>query len=90
MLELLVEHHHGREMWAATGPYVNFFLDKDAISHQVLTDVIAEKTSMVSSISVKVAMLPSICQVQTLPNHSQLVTYVQRLSVMLLPIFMEN
>lgn len=31
------------EKVVATGPYVNFFLDKDAISHQVLTDVIAEK-----------------------------------------------
>lgn len=33
----------GFEKVVATGPYVNFFLDKDAISHQVLTDVIAEK-----------------------------------------------
>ena len=31
------------EKVVATGPYVNFFLDKDAISHQVLTDVIAKK-----------------------------------------------
>lgn len=33
----------GFEKVVATGSYVNFFLDKDAISHQVLTDVIAEK-----------------------------------------------
>ncbi|HFU4370775.1 TPA: arginine--tRNA ligase [Streptococcus suis] len=33
----------GFEKVVATGPYVNFFLDKDAISHQVLTDAIAEK-----------------------------------------------
>lgn len=33
----------GFEKVVATGPYVNFFLDKDAISHKVLTDVIAEK-----------------------------------------------
>ncbi|HFI0250311.1 arginine--tRNA ligase [Streptococcus suis] len=33
----------GFEKVVVTGPYVNFFLDKDAISHQVLTDVIAEK-----------------------------------------------
>ncbi|HFI0409539.1 TPA: arginine--tRNA ligase [Streptococcus suis] len=33
----------GFEKVVATGPYVNFFLDKDAISHQILTDVIAEK-----------------------------------------------
>ncbi|NQP31778.1 arginine--tRNA ligase [Streptococcus suis] len=33
----------GFEKVVATGPYVNFFLDKDAISHQVLTEVIAEK-----------------------------------------------
>ena len=33
----------GFEKVVANGPYVNFFLDKDAISHQVLTDVIAEK-----------------------------------------------
>ena len=33
----------GFEKVVATGPYVNFFLDKDAISHQVLTDVIAKK-----------------------------------------------
>ncbi len=33
----------GFEKVVATGPYVNFFLDKDAISHQVLTDMIAEK-----------------------------------------------
>ncbi len=33
----------GFERVVVTGPYVNFFLDKDAISHQVLTDVIAEK-----------------------------------------------
>lgn len=33
----------GFEKVVATGPYVNFFLNKDAISHQVLTDVIAEK-----------------------------------------------
>ncbi|MBO4108691.1 arginine--tRNA ligase [Streptococcus suis] len=31
------------EKVVATGPYVNFFLDKAAISHQVLTDVITEK-----------------------------------------------
>ena len=33
----------GFEKVVATGPYVNFFLDKDAISHRVLTDVIAKK-----------------------------------------------
>ncbi|HEM5313984.1 TPA: arginine--tRNA ligase [Streptococcus suis] len=33
----------GFEKVVATGPYVNFFLDKVAISHQVLTDVITEK-----------------------------------------------
>ncbi|MCK3935555.1 arginine--tRNA ligase [Streptococcus suis] len=33
----------GFEKVVATGPYVNFFLDKAAISHQVLTDVITEK-----------------------------------------------
>ncbi|MFM0683738.1 arginine--tRNA ligase [Streptococcus suis] len=33
----------GFETVVATGPYVNFFLDKAAISHQVLTDVITEK-----------------------------------------------
>ncbi|HFU3724652.1 TPA: arginine--tRNA ligase [Streptococcus suis] len=33
----------GFENVIATGPYVNFFLDKAAISHQVLTDVITEK-----------------------------------------------
>ncbi|HEM6145763.1 TPA: arginine--tRNA ligase [Streptococcus suis] len=33
----------GFENVVATGPYVNFFLDKAAISHQVLTDVITEK-----------------------------------------------
>ena len=33
----------GFEKVVANGPYVNFFLDKDAISHQVLTDVIAKK-----------------------------------------------
>ncbi|HEM3481620.1 arginine--tRNA ligase [Streptococcus suis] len=33
----------GFEKVVATGPYVNFFLDKTAISHQVLTDVITEK-----------------------------------------------
>ena len=33
----------GFDKVVATGPYVNFFLDKDAISHQVLTDVIAKK-----------------------------------------------
>ncbi|HFR3332965.1 TPA: arginine--tRNA ligase [Streptococcus suis] len=33
----------GFENIVATGPYVNFFLDKAAISHQVLTDVITEK-----------------------------------------------
>ncbi|WP_105256937.1 arginine--tRNA ligase [Streptococcus suis] len=33
----------GFEKVLATGPYVNFFLDKAAISHQVLTDVITEK-----------------------------------------------
>ncbi|HFR3670906.1 TPA: arginine--tRNA ligase [Streptococcus suis] len=31
------------EKVVATGPYVNFFLDKATISHQVLTDVITEK-----------------------------------------------
>ncbi|HEM5331795.1 TPA: arginine--tRNA ligase [Streptococcus suis] len=33
----------GFEKVVATGPYVNFFLNKAAISHQVLTDVITEK-----------------------------------------------
>ncbi|HEL1546592.1 TPA: arginine--tRNA ligase [Streptococcus suis] len=33
----------GFEKVVATGPYVNFFLDKAAISYQVLTDVITEK-----------------------------------------------
>lgn len=33
----------GFENVVATGPYINFFLDKAAISHQVLTDVITEK-----------------------------------------------
>ncbi|WP_105207132.1 arginine--tRNA ligase [Streptococcus suis] len=33
----------GFEKVVATGPYVNFFLDKAAISHQVLTDVITKK-----------------------------------------------
>ncbi|HEM3505080.1 TPA: arginine--tRNA ligase [Streptococcus suis] len=33
----------GFENVVATGPYVNFFLDKAAISHQVLTDVITQK-----------------------------------------------
>lgn len=33
----------GFEKVVATGPYVNFFLDKAAISHQVLTDIITEK-----------------------------------------------
>ncbi|MCK3878744.1 arginine--tRNA ligase [Streptococcus suis] len=33
----------GFEKVVATGPYVNFFLDKAAISNQVLTDVITEK-----------------------------------------------
>lgn len=33
----------GFEKIVATGPYVNFFLDKAAISHQVLTEVITEK-----------------------------------------------
>ncbi|MDG3132866.1 arginine--tRNA ligase [Streptococcus suis] len=33
----------GFEKVVATGPYINFFLDKVAISHQVLTDVITEK-----------------------------------------------
>ncbi|HEM3438734.1 arginine--tRNA ligase [Streptococcus suis] len=33
----------GFEKVVATGPYVNFFLDKAAISHQVLTDVITQK-----------------------------------------------
>lgn len=33
----------GFEKVVATSPYVNFFLDKAAISHQVLTDVITEK-----------------------------------------------
>ncbi|HEM3661003.1 TPA: arginine--tRNA ligase [Streptococcus suis] len=33
----------GFEKVVATGPYVNIFLDKAAISHQVLTDVITEK-----------------------------------------------
>lgn len=33
----------GFEKVLATGPYVNFFLDKAAISHQVMTDVITEK-----------------------------------------------
>lgn len=33
----------GFEKVVATGPYVNFFLDKAEISHQVLTDVITEK-----------------------------------------------
>lgn len=33
----------GFEKVVATGPYVNFFLDKATISHQVLTDVITEK-----------------------------------------------
>lgn len=33
----------GFEKVVATGPYVNFFLDKAAISHQVLTEVITEK-----------------------------------------------
>ncbi|HFI0563569.1 TPA: arginine--tRNA ligase [Streptococcus suis] len=33
----------GFEKVVATGPYVNFFLDKAAISHQVLTNVITEK-----------------------------------------------
>ncbi|NQN68065.1 arginine--tRNA ligase [Streptococcus suis] len=33
----------GFEKVVATGPYINFFLDKAAISHQVLTDVITEK-----------------------------------------------
>ncbi|HEL2729006.1 TPA: arginine--tRNA ligase [Streptococcus suis] len=33
----------GFEKVVASGPYVNFFLDKAAISHQVLTDVITEK-----------------------------------------------
>ncbi|HEM3577232.1 TPA: arginine--tRNA ligase [Streptococcus suis] len=33
----------GFEKVLATGPYVNFFLDKAAISHQVMTDVITQK-----------------------------------------------
>ncbi|HFI0213124.1 TPA: arginine--tRNA ligase [Streptococcus suis] len=33
----------GFEKVLATGPYVNFFLDKATISHQVMTDVITQK-----------------------------------------------
>ncbi|WP_155963416.1 arginine--tRNA ligase [Streptococcus ruminantium] len=33
----------GFENVVATGPYVNFFLDKASVSHKVLTDVISEK-----------------------------------------------
>ncbi|BDD43530.1 arginine--tRNA ligase [Streptococcus ruminantium] len=33
----------GFENVVATGPYVNFFLDKAGVSHKVLTDVISEK-----------------------------------------------
>lgn len=35
----------GFEKVVATGPYVNFFLDKAAISHQVLTQVISEQAN---------------------------------------------
>lgn len=35
----------GFEKVVATGPYVNFFLDKAAISHDVLTQVITEKAA---------------------------------------------
>ena len=39
------------EKVVATGPYVNFFLDKSAISAQVLQDVITEKEHYADPVS---------------------------------------
>ena len=67
----------------ATGPYVNFFLDKSKISDQVIKSVIEVGQTTVNKTKVMAKTLPSTFQVQISQNHSQLVTCVQPLSGML-------
>ena len=71
------------EKVVATGPYVNFFLDKSKISDQVIKSVIEAGQTTVNKTKVMAKTLPSTFQVQISQNHSQLVTCAQPLSGML-------
>ena len=68
------------EKVVATGPYVNFFLDKSKISDQVIKSVIEAGADYGQQDE---GTSPSTFQVQTSQNHSQLVTCAQPLSGML-------
>lgn len=75
------------EKVVATGPYVNFFLDKNAISAQVLQAVIIEKEHYADQNIGKKKMLLSTCLVPILLSHSLLVTCAQLLSEIACHIF---
>ena len=75
------------EKVVATGPYVNFFLDKSAISAQVLQAVITEKNTMLINILANKKMLLSTCLVPISLNHSLSVTCAQLLSEIAYHIF---
>ena len=75
------------EKVVATGPYVNFFLDKSAISAQVLQAVITEKNTMLTKLLANKKMLLSTCLVPISLNHFLLVTYAQLLSEIACHIF---
>lgn len=75
------------EKVVATGPYVNFFLDKSAISAQVLQAVTTEKNTMLTKILVNKKMLLSTCLVRISLNHFLLATCVQLLSEIACHIF---
>ena len=59
---------------------LTFFLDKSAISAQVLQAVITEKNTMLIKLLANKKMLLSICLVPISLNHSLLVTCAQLLS----------
>ena len=76
------------EKVVATGPYVNFFLDKSAISAQVLQAVITEKkNTMLTKLLANKKMLLSICLVPISLNHFLSVTCAQLLSEIACHIF---
>lgn len=64
----------------ATGPYVNFFLDKSKISTTSSNPSLQPVQTMGNKTKGMVKTLPSTFLVQTLPNLSLLGTYAQPLS----------
>ena len=70
----------GFDKVVATGPYVNFFLDKKLLPQQLSTKLSLKKKTMATKISVMVLMFLLTCRLQILPSLFLLVICAQLLS----------